>query len=200
MTDRNHTLQRQDFWDSVDAAKPRTVGLGAARREAPVRPKCKRRPIAHCSLLPRVFDYSIRTSSSSPTAPAEPPPPPASRVAALAAPVETVPTLHHLFASHHDSRLERLHLLHGSRENSMCGLSEGVLLQPRASKGGPWRQLARSRERADGVARTNVQAWGLHKYLCKDSDLDAFRQPPLDRTETDIYASTRKGEPSCFSR
>jgi hypothetical protein len=126
--------------------------------------------------------------------------PESQQVAALAAPVETVPTLHHLFASHHDSRLERLHLLHGSRENSMCGLSEGVLLQPRASKGGPWRQLARSRERADGVARTNVQAWGLHKYLCKDSDLDAFRQPPLDRTETDIYASTRKGEPSCFSR
>ncbi|KAL8287232.1 hypothetical protein RQP46_003684 [Phenoliferia psychrophenolica] len=35
-------------------------------------------------------------------------------------------------------------------------------------------------------------AWGVHKYLCKKSDQDAFRQPPLLREESDVYAKSRR--------
>ncbi|KAL8287225.1 hypothetical protein RQP46_003677 [Phenoliferia psychrophenolica] len=35
-------------------------------------------------------------------------------------------------------------------------------------------------------------AWGVHKYLCKGSDLEAFRQPPLLREESDVYATSRR--------
>ncbi|KAL8287237.1 hypothetical protein RQP46_003689 [Phenoliferia psychrophenolica] len=59
--------------------------------------------------------------------------------------------------------------------------------------------MAPAKLRCSGCQRANFcskehqkAAWGAHKFMCKGTDLDAFRQPPLLRQESDVYARTRR--------
>ncbi|KAL8293440.1 hypothetical protein RQP46_000141 [Phenoliferia psychrophenolica] len=54
--------------------------------------------------------------------------------------------------------------------------------------------MAPAKLRCSGCQRVHFcsTAWGVHKYLCKGTDQDAFRQPPLLRKESDVYAQSRR--------